>query len=488
MHVSFDREQYLAEQERLFASGVPSDGAVSLNDNRNRRRHKPKYEISSERVIEIVDMFDVIMGYRWKMLYKTVLSLFIFGLLWGYASVFGSSMAARIPIDLPKIGLVINGGDVCDIYTNFSSGCNGLYWFYLILFACVVVPLTCMDLKDQKFFQVLLSICRFLMIGLMIGTVSYGASENLSQGKPFGLAPVGKSSASGVLAFIPVAVFALICHHSIPAIAQHLKEKKQAGPVFGGAMFCCTILYTVLGVLVGSYYGMDVVASCVINWTKPGAPGALWIRSIIVIFPAFDILSAYPLNAITLAGNLRSKREKISWKQKIAMRITVAALPILGAGLLHDLNEILKWIGLVGLAIGFIFPAILNLSTKQKCIELFVNADQSHGEEQYVAQVLASSPMVTGRLIPPSHFKEPPLLDAAENSAKSEQSLTSPASAVGDSARSPQSQASPMSAAEREDLLTTPYTCFITKEIFVKTVLAASPILFVVVVIITAIS
>jgi amino acid permease len=489
---SFDKEQYLAEQERLFAGdhGHDLSGRSNGSAGAGKRKYKPVYEIDSERVIEVSDMFDVILGPRWKNAYKLVLGLFIFGTIWSYASVFGTSMAARIPIDIPGIGLVINGGETCDIYTNLSSGCNSLYWFYLILFACIVVPLTCMDLKDQQFFQVLLSICRFAMIGMIIGTVSYGANQNISHGGSFGVAPLPTAPASGVLAFIPVAVFAQIYHHSISPITQHLREKHAAPKVFGAAMLCCTILYAVLGVLVGSYYGIDVVASCVINWTKPNAPGALWIRSIIVLFPAFDILSAYPLNAITLAGNLRSKREQISWKQKIAIRILVASLPIIGAGVLHDLNEILKWIGLVGLGIGFIFPAILNIATKKKCFDLFVKGGDHKAEDQYVHRVLESSPMLGGRL---PGAPAGPHFDGIEQSKSDEHSASSLAHSTLTSPDtnpliSPASAAepSPLSSEQVGDLMNTPYTSWVCKDVFVYGVLGACPILLVLIIIITA--
>jgi hypothetical protein len=48
------------------------------------------------------------------------------------------------------------------------------------------------------------------MIGMIIGTASEGARQNICHGKSFGLAPVPTPSAAGVLAFIPVAVFAAI--------------------------------------------------------------------------------------------------------------------------------------------------------------------------------------------------------------------------------------------------------------------------------------
>jgi len=44
------------------------------------------------------------------------------------------------------------------------------YLIYVFIFAAVVVPLTCMELKEQVGIQVALSICRGLMVFAIVGS------------------------------------------------------------------------------------------------------------------------------------------------------------------------------------------------------------------------------------------------------------------------------------------------------------------------------
>jgi len=66
------------------------------------------------------------------------------------------------------------------------------------------------------------------------------------------------------------------------------------------------ISYLSIGCILGYFFGVNIQQSSNLNWkvfTSP-APWAKPISLYIVSFPAIDVLSAFPLNAITLGNNL----------------------------------------------------------------------------------------------------------------------------------------------------------------------------------------
>jgi hypothetical protein len=109
----------------------------------------------------------------------------------------------------------------------------------------------------------------------------------------------------------------VIFHHSIPALAAPLRNKSAVIPVLSAALAVSLVFYCLVGGVVSFYFGDHVRTASNLNWsTYVGAldpshprrvPGyATAVSVFVVLFPAFDVASAYPLNAITLGNNLFS--------------------------------------------------------------------------------------------------------------------------------------------------------------------------------------
>ena len=106
----------------------------------------------------------------------------------------------------------------------------------------------------------------------------------------------------------------------------------------------------------------------------------MWATAIIlivVLFPAIDVLSAFPLNGITLGNNIhaaffsnnpaRMSNRKIS----IVFRLAAAIPPVIGACIVRDLDVILSYVGLLGFVITFVFPPLLNMISKRRALKRF---------------------------------------------------------------------------------------------------------------------
>lgn len=107
-----------------------------------------------------------------------------------------------------------------------------------------------------------------------------------------------------------------------------------------------------LGVVLAIYYGDHILGTCSLNFGyyrggKPfGMRTPIWadfIIYLIILFPAIDVLSAFPLNAITLGNNIHAAFfTGTKWidnrKVQVVFRIIAAVPPIIGALFVSNLE------------------------------------------------------------------------------------------------------------------------------------------------------
>ena len=142
------------------------------------------------------------------------------------------------------------------------------------------------------------------------------------------------------------------------------------------------------------------------------------ISFFVVLFPAIDVVSAYPLyahslgntimsfvfnrlpvagdtsrhdNSIIAGGDLELESNDINdeddqsshhsdrpsplaWKYPVCFRLLAAIPPLLAAVIVQDLGMIIDYTGLAAFAIAFLFPAILAKYSEVRCNEQGVNA------------------------------------------------------------------------------------------------------------------
>ena len=417
------------------------------------------YLISHSRRFEVADLFSFFLGGRARVVYVAVLSGYMYGALWAYGTVFASSFAANVPVAF------FNGGQPCAIQEHgaVNAGCLGTFYTWLGAFALLAVPLACMELTEQISVQVLMFGARLLVVLLMVGTVLSGwascpAGSVVFAGLPSaanatsaaaGAGAISGSAlpasslfdATGLAGLLPVATYAFIFHHSVPVLAHPVAHKASLPSLFAASFAVCCLAYGALGLIVSLGFGEAINQQCNLNWKDyvgcvapaPGSgegsvtpasasPLALGVRFIVLIFPALDVLSAYPLNAITLGNNLQaacmggsggsgsqaagegaeeaeggalapggassssaaaaaaagqppsllarclpSAAPAAGSRGALALRTAfrlLAAVPPILAGALStasgiDLDQILRWTGLIGVAIAFLIPALL---------------------------------------------------------------------------------------------------------------------------------
>ena len=104
----------------------------------SRPRLVPTDFYITQRKFEVADAVERLLGPHAKRAYTLLLSIFLYGALWAYTAVFASSLAANIPTAL--------------------NGYHSPYRLFLAVFACLVIPLTCLDFEEQISVQVMMSV------------------------------------------------------------------------------------------------------------------------------------------------------------------------------------------------------------------------------------------------------------------------------------------------------------------------------------------
>ena len=342
----------------------------------------------STRKFEIVEMCTLFLGGNARRAYMATLGLYMFGTLWVYTTVFGHAMASTVQV----VGVVETD-----------------YLIWVAVFAVVVVPLTCMELREQMGVQVVLSMARFAMVILMVGTTvaamsADGEDDNGQFGDQTSANTAPLANIQGLYKMIPIAVYANIYHHSIPGLSMPVADKSKLGFIFGVTFAFGMFAYSLIGGTVAWYFGdMVKVKGANINWSEYHAgtghkndagdwvDRAWWVSIIsvfVVCFPALDVVSAFPLNGITLGNNLMvmyygDKVGEHENDKRITnlFRLAVAVPPILCASKWNNINKITDYTGITGFLIAFTFPAALHYYSKKAAVEKGMSATNEYSTQ-----------------------------------------------------------------------------------------------------------
>jgi amino acid permease len=362
------------------------------------------FEEESE-VLELVLRF---LGPRGKLFYQSALMMLMFVGLIAYVQVFVNTFASQL---WPGIDTFIPS----------------------LLFGLVAVPLSCVDLAEQISVQVLMSILRFLSLGiLLMGTLvavyvnpsvdsfTLPSYSSPSHSETAGLNNSGQSlpmfELHGFGLMFTTAIFSQLFQHSVPGLIRPLspETKGQAPAIFGLALITTGAIYITTGVTCVYYFGPLVNQAINLNFVgfDWGAGqihflGHVCIKAMamtVVLFPALDTLSVFPLIANTLGNNFHaafphahkhvsknmkaclsasmidaivkatssseymSPREAMQQLTARLWRLAAAVPPIVLSMFIANLSLTLQVAGVCGILVALVTPALLQMySLEQLC-------------------------------------------------------------------------------------------------------------------------
>jgi len=307
------------------------------------------------RKFDFTEIFELFGGSKGKATVWIAIACMCYGVLWAYGSVFSASVSSLF------YQFVFN--DEC---TPFSQGstesCQRVYLVSLLAYACIVIPLACMDMGEQAIIQMCMTIYRFTAFGVMTITLITGLSY-----------PRPNFNINGVTEYVPVSAFnfggfatvflsgavALNFHYNVPDVVRPVQNKNLLSRIVSGAQFVAFSFYISLSILSAFYFGNSTQTLVTLNWrTFTGREGgwagslddrpfyAVIVQLIVMIFPVLDMLSVFPLVAVTLGNNIYNIlpseiMSKFSEKAgRIISRLLAALPPLILASFFGSINQI----------------------------------------------------------------------------------------------------------------------------------------------------
>ncbi len=395
------RSQSDLKSEKLLMIAIEKEGmnmsSQSLNSSRRRkspRRSSVEEDLSrSIHELEVTDLAEEFLGAWGKFIYQASLMALTYVGLLAYTQVFNDTFRSQLFPTAPS---------------------------YLppLLFGIIVIPLSCFDLSEQVFAQVLMSILRFLSLGiLLIGTIvalftdwnnsllhealdSPSSSLEITDASSH-YSSIFYANFSGFGVMFTTAIFSQLFQHSVPGLIRPLKEehKKFIPQIFAYALLTTTIIYILSGTFCVLYFGSHLQQSVNLNfidftWGVRASPQNGSIISFItclamtvVLFPALDTLSVFPLIAITLGNNLHAAFPQVdNWLKQLPVlatydkkllrkwtsllwRLVAAIPPVILSVVVTNLVVSLQIAGLCGIIVALVTPALLHQQTQYR-IEL----------------------------------------------------------------------------------------------------------------------
>lgn len=360
---------------------------------------------------EVIDLVSHYLGPVHAFIYQTSLIFLMFVGLLAYSQVFCGSISALL---------------FCE--TDAPKGLSQ------VIFAVMVIPLSCMELDEQVSIQSLMAKARFLAIFIMVAGSLFAlfvddSPERLlviapndhppfwAPSEPDGCQMSYTACFTGFGVAFSTALFSQLFQHSVPGLLRPLNDQPhligKAPQVFGASLLTTCSFYLLLGTSAASYFGANTKSSVNLNFANfnfgvnPETSPA-WVlslvhvaSSIVVIFPALDTISVFPLIANTLGNNMyaasnpsflkwiahqmasiqgaslharRRKRysdlglddrkvllQKASQVSTIFWRLAAAVPPLIGSIWATDLSFSFLLAGVAGIYVAFVAPCLLQL-------------------------------------------------------------------------------------------------------------------------------
>jgi hypothetical protein len=327
--------------------------------------------MSSRVLYDYVKIASLLRGPKGAAAAMAIVGMYCWGVLWAFAAVF-ASQASSLFFSFFRDG-------PCNIYLHPSDACNATYGWSLGIFALVVTTLTVVGVAEQKYVQLSMTVYRFVAFGVMIVTVVTGLA--LGPEPSGGVRPPAVDWNGFSDLFVTAAVAANF-HYNCPDILFPLRNKRSAVWVAQAALLTALAFYVTFGLLAAYFFGPQTLPLVTLNWSqftgfgKSGwgnlpdghTKARTWARVVqgsVMMFPVLDMISVFPIVAVTLASNLESTLRPHIPQTYVSdrvltylARLLAAVPPIILAALVGDLESIFSFTGLFAFFLQLVFPAL----------------------------------------------------------------------------------------------------------------------------------
>ena len=196
---------------------------------------------------------------------------------WGSATVAGSAWSSNIPLNFGSLSQCKEQA----FHHNLapSGGCLSAYRFCIMLFAIIVIPLSLVELTEQKYLQILLGLMRFFTFGCLVvysianlithpGHNPYNATTTFNDSYTKYGNQITKFIFKGWLVALPIIVAIQILHQGIPSMTQPIKAKEWLKALYSTLFVTTTVLYLLIGVAMSLWFKASIEETATLNFVS----------------------------------------------------------------------------------------------------------------------------------------------------------------------------------------------------------------------------
>eukprot|EP01127_Copromyxa_protea_P012569 TRINITY_DN3299_c0_g1_i1.p1 TRINITY_DN3299_c0_g1~~TRINITY_DN3299_c0_g1_i1.p1 ORF type:complete len:486 (+),score=84.82 TRINITY_DN3299_c0_g1_i1:1096-2553(+) len=327
----------------------------TIQDNSDEQDTESLYSI--EKKVEVSEMAGLFLGFWGEKLFFLVITIYLYGDLAIYA------------VSIPKSLQAVTG-----TWTLGSLPCcneTEVFYFYMAGFILLVGPICFFEISSTKWLQYTTMLIRnaslFTMIILAIIYIASGEGMKMET--------VHWVDFKGFPQIFGVAIYAFMCHHSLPGIITPMENKKNVFKLMGLDMLAILSVYLLLVWTAVFAFGDKSNPHCTLSPGEPCQIQQLYtlnfasynfypLAVFLVLFPVFTLTTNFPLIAITLRSNLMHlvtfRREKMTPEfRSIIFTLITLVPPFIISTLTQNVALLVQITGAyAGLAIMFIFPTV----------------------------------------------------------------------------------------------------------------------------------
>ncbi|KAH0570350.1 putative Amino acid transporter [Spironucleus salmonicida] len=375
------------QQQQIPHLGSTENIMISYENTHGFIAEKPDYQIPNNFTFQFSELCHIYWGKTGFIIYQVTIIFFLFGAIWGYASVVAQSISSVVPF-----GANWECADPCG--DSYSEICNVAYyiWTYAALVYCCIMVF--FDLSNQNILQGIFTIFRLVSVGgialitfisIFIGPFNPDGSNVSNEVKQVYIqdTPIFQFSTQSFGSIFSSSAYAIILHSCIPNVVQPtmIDQQKYLNHSITGAFL---IMYVIMGFVSypgGLYFGnlgnqlitLNLIKWDGKSWNATSQP--IWaaiLSNIIRILPPIYVLGAIPINGITMADNVVAMFPTLKSKKYfiISIKLLCVIPPIIFGGFFRCISDIINITGLFGFVV-LLAPAFILIKAKKNTKEAF---------------------------------------------------------------------------------------------------------------------
>lgn len=240
--------------------------------------HHPKFEIT-QRKFEILDLCEIFFHRYVKYGYFLAQTAFMFAGIWSDATVAGTAWATKIPFHYLSSYLTCSDNAFLH-HIRPSGGCLYAYYLSIILYACIVITLSLLDLKEQAIFQLIFGLMRFFTIALIVlycvvrliqggdACSDYEYDNNYTSSNVDISSVALKFNVSSWLQSIPIFAFGYMFLTGIPSFIHPIRQKDSLHWLLVTVIVTVLSSYLLTGIAISLWFRAAIQENCTLNWVS----------------------------------------------------------------------------------------------------------------------------------------------------------------------------------------------------------------------------